>query len=121
MVRDADQRIVALIAGLAESVQAFHERFGLVGPSDRAELLSRIPIQDEEVLELQQAILGEPPERIAEEATDVLFVAIGTMLRLDPGLATKALASVIEKNDAKTADTHHINRAGKVVRKAAGG
>ena len=112
----ADQ-LQELIAELAALVQEFHQRFGLVGPSTDEELLTRIPIQDEEVRELHQAILHETPERVASEATDVLFVAIGTLLRLDPDLAAAALAEVIEKNDAKTWDTHHINAAGKVVRR----
>ena len=114
---DQERKIIDMVGRLAESVRDFHERFGLVGPSSEAELLSRIPIQDEEVRELHEAVLSESPERVAEEATDVLFVAIGTMLRLDPELAAQALRQVIEKNDAKTKETHHINRAGKVVRK----
>ena len=89
-----------------------------MGPSTQKEMLSRIPIQDEEVRELHQAILHETPERVASEATDVLFVAIGTLVRLDPDLAAAALAEVIEKNDAKTLETYHINAAGKVVPRA---
>ena len=106
-----------LIAELTASVQSFHQRFGLVGPSTQEELLSRIPIQEEEVCELHHAIMHETPEHIASEATDVLYVAIGTLLRLDPALVAAALAEVIEKNNAKTAETHHINAAGKVVRR----
>lgn len=107
-----------LIAALAASVQAFHERFGLVGQSTQEEILSRIPIQDEEVRELRHALLHESPDRVASEAVDVLYVAIGTLLRLEPALAEAALLGVIQKNAAKTWDTHHINAAGKVVRRA---
>ncbi len=107
-----------LIGELTASVQAFHGRFGLVGPSSGEELLSRIPIQEEEVRELHYAILHESPDRVASEAVDVLYVAIGTLLRLEPGQAQAALAEVIQKNNAKTWDTHHINSAGKVVRRA---
>ena len=106
-----------LIAELTACVQAFHERFGIVGPSTEEELLSRIPIQDEEVRELHHAILHESPDRVASEATDVLFVAIGTLLRLEPDLVADALNEVILKNNAKTSDTHHINAAGKVSRR----
>ena len=80
--------------------------------------MSRIPIQDEEVRELHHAILNEPPDHVAAEAVDVLYVAIGTLLRLEPGLAEAALLEVIQKNAAKTWATHHINAAGKVVRRA---
>ena len=47
----------------------------------------------------------------------MLFVAIGTVLRLDPALAAEAIREVIEKNDAKTWATHHINEAGKIARR----
>ena len=110
--------IAERVAGLARCVEAFHERFGVAGPSTQEELLSRIPIQEEEVRELRDALLHEEPERVASEATDVLFVAIGTLLRLDPGLVEAAIDEVIDKNDAKTMQTHHINVAGKIVRRA---
>ena len=112
----ADQ-LQTLIREIVLSVREFHQRFGQVGPTTKNELLSRIPIQYEEVQELHDAILHEGPERVANEATDVLFVAIGTLLRLDPDLAANALAEVIDKNDAKTWHTHHINAVGKVVRR----
>jgi NTP pyrophosphatase (non-canonical NTP hydrolase) len=110
--------IAERVADLARCVEAFHERFGVDGPSTQQELLSRIPIQEEEVRELHQAVLHEGVDRIASEATDVLFVAIGTLLRLDPSLAKAAIDEVIDKNDAKTRRTHHINAAGKIVRRA---
>ena len=112
----ADQ-LEKLITEIVVSVKEFHQRFGQVGPTTQDELLSRIPIQYEEVQELHEAILHEAPERVANEATDVLFVAIGTLLRLDPDLTANALVEVIEKNDAKTWHTHHINAVGKVVRR----
>ena len=110
---DADSRI----ADLSDCVQAFHERFGITDAASRDDLLARILIQDEEVRELHEAIVGESDERIASEAVDVLFVAIGTVLRLDPDLAAEAIREVIAKNDSKTWDTHHINDAGKIARR----
>ncbi len=107
----------ARISELAACVQAFHERFGITDVASSDDLLARILIQDEEVRELHDAIVDEPDERVASEAVDVLFVAIGTVLRLDPALAAEAIREVIEKNDAKTWDTHHINAAGKITRR----
>ena len=121
MSTDTARSTITLVTKLAESVQSFHERFGLVGTLDPVELASRVPIQAEEVRELQQAILNEPPDRVAEEAADVLFVAIGTMLRLEPEHAVNALQQVIAKNDAKTHETHHFNSAGKIVRRSTTG
>ena len=114
---NSGRNIVERVADLARCVEAFHERFGLTGPSTQEELLSRIPIQEEEVRELHQALLHQGPPQIASEATDVLFVAIGTLLRLDPSLVRAAIDEVIGKNDAKTMRTHHINAAGKIVRR----
>ena len=67
---------------LANSVNSLHERFNMDGVATRNELLERIPIQAEEVNELEQAILTENPIDIANEAVDVLYVAIRTILRL---------------------------------------
>ena len=107
-----------MVGELSASVQAFHDRFGLKGAATCEELLSRIPIQDEEVRELHDAILYESPERVASEALDTLYVAIGTVLRLDPGIVAIALEDIIKKNNSKTLLTHHINEAGKVVRRS---
>ncbi|MBI4201491.1 MAG: hypothetical protein HY532_00050 [Chloroflexi bacterium] len=116
-MNDKSQQLGELIKELAASVQRFHERFGIVGPTSKEELLSRIPIQEEEVRELHQAILHEPAENQAAEAVDILYVAIGTVLRLEPGLASRAIREVITKNDGKTWQTHHINAVGKVARR----
>ena len=101
---------------LANSVNSLHERFNMDGVATRNELLERIPIQAEEVNELEQAVLTENPIDIANEAVDVLYVAIGTILRLEKKLATQAIQQVIEKNDMKTSKTHHINDKGKITR-----
>jgi len=112
-----DKGISELVSDLSTSVRSFHDRFGISTISSREQLLTRIPIQDEEVIELKQAILDESMERIAEEATDVLYVAIGTLQCIDPNLVSQAIKNVIDKNDSKTVETHHINTDGKVVRK----
>ena len=110
--------IQGLISQLSESVQSFHDRFGITGKTTQEELLSRIPIQSEEVSELNYSILNESEERIANEAVDVLYVAIGTVLRLDPIISKLALKEVIDKNNSKTLITHYVNEAGKVSRRS---
>ena len=110
--------IQSLISQLSESVQSFHDRFGITGKTTREELLSRIPIQTEEISELNYSILNESEERIANEAVDVLYVAIGTVLRLDSRISKLALKEVIDKNNGKTLVTHYINEAGKVSRRS---
>ena len=109
--------ISELVSDLSTSVRSFHDRFGIPTISSREQLLTRIPIQDEEVIELKQAIHDESMERIAEEATDVLYVAIGTLQCIDPNLVSQAIKNVIDKNDSKTGETHHITSDGKIVRK----
>jgi len=101
---------------LAKSVNSLHNRFNIDGVATRNELFKRIPIQTEEVNELEQAIIKENPIDIANEAVDVLYVAIGTILRIEKNLAIKAIQQVIEKNDLKTCKTHHINDKGKISR-----
>ena len=64
------------------------------------------------------SILNENEERIANEAVDVLYVAIGTVLRLDSRISKVALKEVIDKNNNKTLITHYINEAGKVSRRS---
>tara|TARA_B100000809_G_C14645120_1_gene353814 strand:- start:79 stop:438 length:360 start_codon:yes stop_codon:yes gene_type:complete len=109
-----------LITDLADSVDSFHQRFEIVGLVTRAELLTRIPIQSEEVEELNKAILVESDTHVAQEAVDVLYVAIGTVLRLNPLITEDAIRQVIAKNNAKTTKTHFRNQAGKVVRQPVG-
>ena len=113
----SQDQIALLVSELTNCVANFHKRFGYEGSASRQDLLTRIPIQDEEVRELRDAILGESPARVASEAADVLFVAIGTMLRLDPELSISAIHEVITKNDAKTWETHYIDDAGKISRR----
>ena len=112
-----DNHIAILISDLKYSVDSFHKRFGLDKPATQDILLSRIPIQDEEVRELDEAIRHESWERIAEEAVDVLYVALGTLTSLDQDLVARALREVIEKNNAKNWTTHHLSATGKVVRR----
>ena len=106
-----------LMAHLTNSVDSFHNRFEITGSVTRAELLTRIPIQSEEVEELHTAILNESDTHVAQEAVDVLYVALGTVSRLDPLIIEKAIRQVIAKNNAKTTSTHHRNHDGKVVKK----
>ena len=68
--------LFAKFTDLANSVSSLHERFNMDGVATRNELLERIPIQAEEVNELEQAILTENPIDIANEAVDVLRKAL---------------------------------------------
>ena len=53
---------------------------------------------------------------VANEAVDVLYVALGTIISIDKELAVSALNEVIEKNNNKTDKTHYLNPEGKVVK-----
>ena len=78
--------------------------------------LDRIPIQSEEVDELKVALESESMHNVANEAVDVLYVALGTIISIDNELAVSALNEVIEKNNNKTDKTHYLNPEGKVVK-----
>ena len=100
---------------MIESVEAFHERFGISEPA----MDSRLELLMEEVAELRYAVQSESIERVANEAADVLYVVLGTFAVLPPQIVRNALRQVIYKNDAKTLETHYVNEAtGKVTRRA---
>ena len=98
----------------------FHRRWGIdrereVAPLPTEWLLSRSALIAEENAEFAAAGSWED---VAEEAADVLFVAIGTLDMLPDGLAVRAIRTVIDKNDAKTDATHFIHpTTGKVTRR----
>jgi len=105
------------VSELLQSVYNFHDRFDRLGEYSREKLLDRIPIQTEEVDELKVALESEPMNNVANEAVDVLYVALGTIICLDKDLAIRALTEVIVKNNNKTEKTHHLNTEGKVVKR----
>ena len=110
------QELKAKVGELFQSVYNFHDRFDLLDNYDRERLLDRIPIQSEEVDELKVALESESMHNVANEAVDVLYVALGTIISIDNELAVSALNEVIEKNNNKTDKTHYLNPEGKVVK-----
>ena len=100
---------------LARSTLAFYQRFGVQPELEPATL-----VLQEEVDELIEAAHdNEQTERVAEEAADVMVTVIG--LCDAAGVSIDDIVSqvyaVIDKNDAKTHETHHINAAGKIARR----
>jgi len=106
------------IAKLVESTNALHRRFGVPDISSVADLDARIRMQAEELGELAKATSGGDWDSISEEAVDVLVIAIGTVLSLGSSGAPW-IQRVVEKNDAKTDQTHEFV-GGKIRRKVAG-
>ncbi len=111
---------VATAARLAGEVYDFHERWALESGTPLEVLIRRTPMLDEEVRELKDEIerraadFDEPA--MAEEAADVLFVALGHMEQLGAvGLA--GMEAVTVKNIAKTTKSHFKHpETGKVTR-----
>lgn len=115
------KQFVSAVAALAGEVYDFHERWGegagLPGPA--AEVIrERIALLEEEVRELNAEVERPDdavvPADIAEEASDVLFVAIGSLYRLGSG-GVEAMDRVLRKNAAKTEQTHYVNRETKKI------
>ena len=113
---------VSLVSKLAESVYDFHARFNLLeqvsmGFFSEDLVPERILLTIEELGELTKAYMREGSEQVNEEAADLLYIALGTLLFLGEEGAVKAQA-VISKNAQKTNKTHAVNSTGKVVKLA---
>ena len=115
------EEFVNSVAALAGEVFDFHARWGegagLPGPA--AEVIrERKALLDEEIRELA-AEVDRPdaevvPADVAEEASDVLFVAIGHLYRLGTeGIA--GMERVRHKNASKTEQTHYVNGLTKKI------
>ena len=107
---------------IAESVYSFHDRFeipqlNIYGDTDEVilkVLSSRLVLQMEELGEFSQAVSKSYWFDAALEATDVLFVALGTVLSLgESGNVTCKI--VVEKNDNKTLVNSKVSAGGKAV------
>jgi NTP pyrophosphatase (non-canonical NTP hydrolase) len=100
---------------LAHSTREFYERFGV-----QPELKNCIQNFQEEVRELIEAAReGSDQNHTAEEAADVFVTAIGICYAA--GVSVERLVeqvyAVIEKNDAKTHETH-VYHDGKIRRRS---
>ena len=115
------EEFAAVVAAVAESVYSFHERFeiGCVDTSDPEAALDalrwRLALLDEEVGEHARELNRGNIEKAVDEAVDIAYIALGTVLRLGrDGLA--ACIAVSRKNDAKSASTHgKRDETGKVT------
>ena len=114
------EQFVAAAARLAAEVYDFHERWALESGTPLEVMVRRTPMLDEEVRELREEVERPASEfdeaAMAEEAADVLFVALGHMEQLGAaGLA--GMDAVTEKNIAKTTASHFKHPVtGKVTR-----
>lgn len=107
---------------MAEEVWEFHNRWGFGSgmfkdASPSAVIQIRKAILDEEVRELAEAAAAQNDRETADEAADVLFVAIGHIESLGRH-GIDAVARVTEKNGKKTDATHAIRQdTGKLLPK----
>lgn len=114
------ERFIATAARLAAEVYDFHERWALESGTPLEVLIKRTPMLDEEVRELREEVERPSSEfdeaAMAEEAADVLFVALGHMEQLR-GIGLAGMEAVTAKNIAKTTKSHYKHPVtGKVTR-----
>ena len=112
---------------LMESVEALHDRFGYpsvpitlqLGRDSVSVLIDRNVFLLEEVDELRHETTEPFPDLddLAEEAVDVLYVILGTLLLLPKPIVSAAIVRVVGKNGAKTPETHHLAEDGKIRRR----
>ncbi len=109
------------IRAIGESVYSFHDRFGIgsVDVSDTDEALEalkqRLVLLSEETGEHARAINRAEIDNAVQEAVDIAYIALGTILRLGPA-GVQACHEVARKNDAKTLSNTRLSDTGKVVK-----
>ena len=114
------EQFVEVASRLAESVYDFHVRFDASGIHEEDEeaimghVRNRVPILVEEVGEHCKAVNHNNLIEAAKEAADVAYVALGTLLTLGQ-YGGRYGHFVVEKNNKKTPETHHIGEAGKAI------
>ncbi|HJM53968.1 MAG TPA: MazG nucleotide pyrophosphohydrolase domain-containing protein [Dehalococcoidia bacterium] len=114
------ERFVETAARLAAEVYDFHERWALESGTPLEMIVRRTPMLDEEVRELKEEVERPAAEfneaAMAEEAADVLFVALGHMEQLG-AMGLVGMDTVTAKNIAKTTKSHFKHPvSGKVTR-----
>lgn len=124
MTRVPRAEFLSAVTNLAAEVYDFHERWGVEErlPDSAVERMRiRQPMLREEMRELDDEVVTQDEIALAEEATDVAFVAIGHLAALQ-GLSLSAVEIVVTKNAAKTDASHYINReTGKITRRSKDG
>ena len=115
------ERFVQGIQAISESVYSFHDRFGIdaVDTSSRDEVLEammqRLVLLSEETGEHARAINRAEIDNAIQEAVDIAYIALGTILRLGPA-GVQACHEVARKNNAKTLSNTRLSDTGKVVK-----
>jgi hypothetical protein len=123
------------LKSLWDSTRSLHSRFGTNSNTDEAND-AQLRCVAEEHFEFQHAatqsrdlqmfaagpdhlLWTDVAEAAAEEAVDVIVTMMGVLQNLGVGYETiaKAMYAVAEKNDAKTNETHAVNKNGKIARK----
>lgn len=124
MTRVPRSEFLSAVTNLAAEVYDFHERWGIEErlPDSAVERMRiRQPMLREEMRELDDEIVTQDEIALAEEATDVAFVAIGHLAALQE-LSLSAVETVVTKNAVKTDASHYINReTGKITRRSKAG
>lgn len=103
---------VAAVTRMASEVWDFHNRWGfgsgMFATADASDVISeRTPILAEEIDELTEAVAAKSQQEVANEAADVLFVALGHIESLGTR-GIKSVDRVTVKNATKTEATHAI-------------
>ena len=115
------RRFLEGVTAIAESVYSFHQRFDIAaidtaeGDAAIESLRQRLALLAEETGEHARALNSADVAGAVDEAVDVAYVALGTVLCLGEAGRSASLA-VARKNDAKTPSTHRRRSStGKVL------
>lgn len=109
-------------AQMAGSVYDFHEKFGVdqLDHNTHEEVINagvfRLNLSMEELGEVASAMNRSQSEKMFDEFADVLYVALGNILRFG-SLGCGAMVDVVTKNDSKNFDNYREDpNSGKLVK-----
>lgn len=135
-LKPESRMFVDQITNLALSIASFHERFELFrhvlllppfihgndayrnGYTERGmieHLKSRVSLLVEETGEHAKALNHDSLYESFAELVDIAYIVLGSIYSAGE-FADLVVEEVVEKNNEKTLESHHVNESGKVVR-----
>ena len=100
---------------MIESVEQFHERFNVKKNPSMDRFCGNFPHVVEEIGEVANEINQGRLDGALEELADVVYAALDILCHSGQ-LGVEAIYHVVNKNNAKTLDTHFKNQSGKIVK-----
>lgn len=114
-------RLKEQLCALADSIDAFHERFDLVPVVSNEDavagvLYERLSLLMEEVGEHAGALNKDRADNAIDELVDICYIAIGSLHRIGM-VRNRAIENTIQKNNRKTPKDYVVGQnTGKLIK-----